>query len=291
MRPGLRKSLYYAGGALAVLGVGFVGQRIGLYGGEAGLARLDARSSWTLAGLAVIYGIANLMLGLSWWHLLGHFGVAARPRWALWTFGMSQLAKYVPGNIFHLASRQAIGMASSIAAWPLVKSLTWELGLLSLSGALFGLLALPLHVHAFPLAAAVPVFVATVLAVALALRFSVGARCALAFLWQTGFLAVMGVLFIALAELVAPNLEGAFPWFCLGGAYVAAWLAGLFTPGAPAGIGVRELALLLILDPLGHQAGLVLAVLLMRLVTVGGDVVLFLFSFSISVFSRSHDAS
>ena len=56
------------------------------------------------------------------------------------------------------------------------------------------------------------------------------------------------------------------------GAYVLAWLAGLVTPGAPAGVGVRELVLLALLKGSVGQTELLLAVLLGRLVTVGGDV-------------------
>jgi glycosyltransferase 2 family protein len=290
MRRGLRTGLYGVGALLAVLGVGFVVQRISAYSGEIDLSRLDAQTCWALVGLAAVYGSANLMLGVAWWLLLRHFGVTVQRDWALRTFGTSQLAKYVPGNVFHLASRQAIGMASGIGTWPLAKSLTWELGLLSLSGASFGMLALPLYAQGFSLTSAVCFFIGAVLGLTLVLRFAVGANCAYPFLWQVGFLGVMGALFAVLMELIAPEITRTLPWLCLVGAYVLAWLAGLVTPGAPAGIGVRESALLLLLQPAGDPSGLLAAVLLMRLVTVGGDLALFLLS-SFSILNRKHDAA
>ena len=43
---------------------------------------------------------------------------------------------------------------------------------------------------------------------------------------------------------------------CFTGAYVIAWLAGLVTPGAPAGVGVRELVMYALLPYLDQPIGL-----------------------------------
>ncbi len=54
-------------------------------------------------------------------------------------------------------------------------------------------------------------------------------------------------------------------------AYAAAWLAGTLMPGAPAGMGVREMVLTLELEPaLGPTQAAALA-LALRLVTTAGD--------------------
>jgi uncharacterized membrane protein YbhN (UPF0104 family) len=60
------------------------------------------------------------------------------------------------------------------------------------------------------------------------------------------------------------------------GAFVIAWLAGLVTPVAPAGIGVREFVLLFLLKGLVLESDLLVTVLLSRVVTVAGDVLFFL---------------
>ena len=36
--------------------------------------------------------------------------IRVRRVWAIRTFGVAQFAKYVPGNVIHLASRQALGL-------------------------------------------------------------------------------------------------------------------------------------------------------------------------------------
>ncbi|MGD9700712.1 hypothetical protein [Acinetobacter sp.] len=59
---------------------------------------------------------------------------------------------------------------------------------------------------------------------------------------------------------------------------MVAWLVGLITPGAPAGVGVREMVLLFLLgDQIAHL-NLLLAVLLGRIVTMGGDLLFFIIS-------------
>lgn len=55
----------------------------------------------------------------------------------------------------------------------------------------------------------------------------------------------------------------------------------MVTPGAPAGVGVRELVLLLLLKGLAADTDLIMAVLLGRLVTVIGDLLFFMATFLI----------
>ena len=107
-------------------------------------------------------------------------------------YGTSQLAKYLPGNIFHMAGLQSPGMAAGEPACVLAKSTAWELGLISFSAATFG-------------------------------------------------------------------------------AFMLDWLAGLLAPGAPAGLGVREMVLFSLLKGLVAEADLLLTIVPSRLVTVAGD--------------------
>jgi uncharacterized membrane protein YbhN (UPF0104 family) len=62
---------------------------------------------------------------------------------------------------------------------------------------------------------------------------------------------------------------------------VLAWLAGLVTPGAPAGMGVRELVLLFMLNGIVIEEDLLMAIVLSRIVTVMGDVLYFTVAFMI----------
>lgn len=272
MRPILKRTLHWGGSAAAIAGIAFVALRLHDYGAEIDFARFDLTAWSWVAALALIYGLSNLMLALAWWNLLGQFGACTSRRWAVRVYGISQIAKYVPGNIFHLAGRQAMGMAAGLAGWPLAKSAVWELGLISATGGLFGLLALPLLVPGLPVTASAELFAASIgIAVILLLRF-IGLPVARAFGWYAGFLVISALLFVGLVELLADNpVSGVGFWLLLGGAYVLAWLIGLVTPGAPAGVGVRELVLLFLLKGIIGEADLLLVVMVGRMMTVGGD--------------------
>jgi hypothetical protein len=78
-------------------------------------------------------------------------------------------------------------------------------------------------------------------------------------------------------------------------AYAAAWLAGFALPGAPGGLGVREAAFIMLVEPtLGAVPGLEIA-MATRVVTTLGDLLFFAASFAwyrvASVESRLGDFS
>lgn len=270
-QPVLKRSLHWAGSAVALVGIVFVVIRLRDYGAQIDFTRFNSAEWLAVGGCALIYGLANLMLASAWRNLLCQLGASPSRSWAIRIYGISQLAKYVPGNIFHLAGRQAMGMAAGVPGWPLAKSSVWELGLISFSGGLFSFLALPLLSNAFPGILAVVFFGGGVGIALLFLRRFIGSSGSQAFAWYVGFLTVTGLLFVGLIALVSEDFDGGILLGALlCGAYVVAWLAGLVTPGAPAGVGVRELVLLLLLKGVVADSDLILAVLLGRVVTVGG---------------------
>lgn len=268
----LKRALHWTGSMLGIVGVVFVAIRLYEYEGQIDFSRFTSGKLQVLFGLAVIYAAANFLLALAWKALLQHFGIAVSFAWVIKTYGVSQLAKYVPGNIFHLAGRQAIGQAAGLPAWPLAKSAVWELGLISVTGALFSVLVLPHFVPWVSNPMAAIAFVCVLITVATGLRKFVGPQTARAVGWYVIFLTASGFVFVGLLALVKGDStitpSQVLP-FC--GAFVVAWLVGLVTPGAPAGVGVRELVLMVLLKGFVPEADLLLAVVLGRLVTVGGD--------------------
>lgn len=276
MSPLMKRSLHWAGSALAIAGIVFVALRLYDYGAKIDFSRFGIADWLVLFGYSLIYALANLMLAFAWGDLLGYFRVDRTRRWVVNVYAISQLAKYVPGNIFHLAGRQAMGMAAGVPAWPLAKSSVWELSLISVTGGLFGLLVLPLLAPA-PILSGIGAFALVVGMVAAGLWRCIGPLVARVFVWYVGFLSVSGVLFVGVLLLLVSerSIVESSLWIPMGGAYVIAWLAGLVTPGAPAGLGVREVVLLFLLKGNIAEADLLLAVLLGRVVTVVGDVLFF----------------
>lgn len=274
--PDVKRCLHWGGSAIAVIGVVFVAIRLRQYWHSQNLSAITP-GDWIYAcGLALFYGLAGIMLALAWRQLLAHFGVDVTRAWSIKTYGVSQLAKYVPGNVFHIAGRQALGMSAGISAAALVKSSLWELVLIVLAGILYGCQALPLYAPGIATWISSGFFLLTVLTMIYTLRRFIGVHASACLVWQLLFLAASGATFVLLMRILSPG-EGGEPqsWLLIGSAYIVAWLAGLLTPGAPAGVGVRELILLFLLKNHVSEIDLVLIILVGRIVTVAGDVLFF----------------
>src|SRR5690606_21065797 len=84
---------------------------------------------------------------------------------------------------------------------------------------------------------------------------------------------IVGIGFTAMAPILAPG--SGFPFLQLCGAFAAAWVVGLLVPGAPAGLGVREAVLLVLLGEVMPTADAVVAIALLRVATTLGDLVHF----------------
>ena len=286
--PDTRRWLNRIGALFGVAGVVFVALRLASYADEIDAAGIGPGGYLALLSLAIVYGASNLLLALGWWRLLRCLGVDAARGWALRAYAISQLAKYVPGNIFQFAGRQAIGVAAGFGNGPLAKSALLELGLLVGGGALFALLAVPLSFHWLEFAPAAPyihwlalaAFASVALLAMLALARFGGRGLQLAALFYLTFLALSGVVFVG-CFAVAGGEAATAHLLAVIGAYVIAWLAGLVTPGAPAGIGVREAVLLVLLGNLAAPPVILLAVVIGRAVTVVGDMGFYLAGYSI----------
>lgn len=287
MKLTIRQILHWAGSGLAILGISFVALRLYEYSGQLDFSRLNTATWFHLAGLTLLYAFANIFLALAWRHLLSQFNVYVSRHWAVKTYGISQLAKYIPGNIFHFAGRQAMGLAAGLKGWSLAKSTLWELGLISIAGALFSVLLAPLilphFILPYPSISSAGFFVLMIALTTSLFGRYFGKQVAYAFVCYSLFLIVSGLLFADLFFQINDKLEiSSASWLTICGAYVLAWLIGLMTPGAPAGVGVRELVLLFLLKGTVTEADLFVIVLLGRIITVSGDLIFYVMALMIN---------
>ena len=272
-----------------MVGVAFVGWRLYQYSAELSFSAMTGWHWIVIVLLSLLYGLSNVLLALTWWQLLGFFGFRCCPLQATRIYGVSQLAKYVPGNIFQLAGRQALGMGQGMPAGPLAKSMLLELILIAVAGLLFGYLVLPVYLPVLSGIETVGLLLVTAAVLTMTLFRQWARSVAWGFLALMLFLGVSALVFVVLLEL----LDGlTVSWLVVMGAFVLAWLAGFVTPGAPAGVGIRELVLLVLLEGQVQPGPLLLAVLLGRLVTVLGDVWFFLVALAIPTHQKGnlHDA-
>jgi len=240
-----------------------------------------------------------LALALGYGELLAAVGHGAVPmRQAIAVWGRANLAKYLPGNVFHLAGRQALGARLGWPQGTTAAATIFELALHVLLPCAIVTLAL-LLAGGFGtfrhLAWLLPVVLGAVLVFAVP-RFGRLAPCwcpaalrrlirslalddpqslVRAVLLHIVFILGMGLLAWVLYSMIERDIEKALLPHLLA-IVVASWLVGLITPGAPGGLGVREASLIVLGAPFLDHEALVILALLTRIAALLGEGLLFL---------------
>ncbi|WP_022949358.1 lysylphosphatidylglycerol synthase domain-containing protein [Methylohalobius crimeensis] len=291
-----RKSLITAlGGALALATLYYAGLRLKAEWRMLQDWHPDFRIWAVLAAAALGYALACLLLVSGWRRLLAGLG-AENPAWTpvCRIYARSQLGKYLPGNIFHLLGRQALGHRYGIGQKVLAASTFYELTGLGVAAATLALPTLSwvgLHLAAFHLPPAWLGIGLTglglVMSAGLARRLRhtrwhwiLNRGVTVAWLWAylnyLIFFLLAGGLLVVVTLTLTPRTPDSLAVGLLPGLFAAGWLAGFVTPGAPSGIGIREGILILGLEHMAPGAPGALIALLLRGATVLGDGLFFL---------------
>lgn len=278
-RPAYRRLLNLVGGLIALLSIGFVVLQLRHHAADLNFRALGGRVWLLVGGLAVGYGASNSLLSWGWGQILRHLHLPMPWRWVFKVYGLSQLARYLPSNVLQLASRQAMSQAAGLPAWPLAKSAVLELGLLASVGGLFAALLIPASANDLQPPIALNLLGLVVFIGLVGVMTGVVGRIFSRALAQTvlidvAFLWGGGTAFFLILRQVAPSVTPSL-YLVIVGAYVIAWLIGLLTPGAPAGIGIREVVLYALLSPVADMPTILMAVVLGRMTTVSGDCLFF----------------
>jgi uncharacterized membrane protein YbhN (UPF0104 family) len=250
-----------------------------------------------LAGVLVV-----VLIGLMWTLLLRDQGVTLPFLKALQIVAVSQIGKYLPGNVGQFAGRavlaQQVGIPLGVSASTMLIETAWTLAI----GAGFAVAALALFVDAAT-ASALPsvgllelglltsgLLVLPWLGISMVNRFlpglsrKVGGGKLVTPPRLRTALAVSGLMvlcFFVLGAVVTMHARGLFgvtdaSWVTVTVLFTAAWLVGYVVPGAPGGMGVREAMMVLVLTPaLGAGPAIGLGVTV-RLATLAGDGLSFL---------------
>jgi glycosyltransferase 2 family protein len=265
-------------------------------------------SPWGLAGVhgaelalavalgAFAYALAGWPLAEAWRQLLGPGPAAASPRQHRVLYGRTQIAKYLPGNVFHLVGRQVLGRrlgqpqsALALASLAEAVSLLLVASVLALPLAWSGIARLP----GMPPGWLVLVAAGVVVAFAglggrrlRARRPGLGRRIAdLSREWapralratvlHTTFFVVAGLVLWGVASAIQGPASPPLGPAAAIATMAMAWWAGFVAPGSSAGVGVREAVLVLALEAHLGGDGAVLVALALRLVTTLGDLLFF----------------
>lgn len=246
--------------------------------------------------LSLGYGVSLLFLTVSWGRCLYPFRrlrVELKP--IVVVYGLSNLAKYLPGNIFHLAGRQIMGkqygwshrsvatataieLSMHVAVSVVIATIFISLApdqrnaLVALTGDNVAAISMSLAVFA----------VAVIFGLAYMLKLQNGSlmsfipdrTClATAALLQSVFFVCLVMLFAATYAMTETAMGNIQLDLALSGIFMASWTAGLVVPGAPGGLAVREAVFVLLTGQLGYDVETMLAACIaMRIVTTLGEV-------------------
>jgi hypothetical protein len=302
MRRALRNS-GLAIGLLATAGVVVYASRT-LHKADLGLF-LTPRGMAGVGVAALAYTLIIPLSAIAWRRLLA--GMECQQPWGqLFTImGITQLAKYLPGNVGQHIGRAAMSLGRGIPLAVYLPSVMIEAVLASMAAALVGMacagavapdLALsnfaisPANARLLVILVALAVLACLYLAPRLLERISATKYVSKRVLTLPDTRAIRYALFIYIGNYILVGLGitvmalvmtevPASNWLLLTGSFALAWVVGFFTPGAPAGLGVREGVMLALLQfKLAHTDAL-LVVMGLRLATTAGDILCFAVAF------------
>lgn len=295
----MRKPLHVLGWLVSLASVVFFARALSLHWSAIQATGWTASDAGAALAALVLYATTLVLAGQGWALILAALGdrhsIASSRRIVL----VSQIAKYLPGNVGHHVGRVVLAGRAGIAPELAIVSLSIEMAIALAIGAL---LSLPLLATAAGsrirasvdargvlVAAAAVVLVAAVVAIAVpAVRRRMGgiarrlveadrSRLAPVVALQASSFVLGGTALYVLCLGGAADAPWSWGmWASVVGAYAAAWTAGFVAPGAPAGLGVREVVLATVLTPLFGAATALAAPAILRLVTVLGDGAMFL---------------
>ncbi len=256
---------------------------------------------WLIALDSLIFGIGCFLLSTSWGLLLNWCSKETMSlKLCHGIYGRTQLAKYIPGNVFHFVSRHVYGRDAGLKHLPLICASGYEiLGVLFAASvmSLVGMLILDKHIIAI---SALSIFTILAIVMMLILGFSILAPRVLKIVGYAnlpirnirdiitglGSVYIIYILFFLIYGGILVSIVYAihdFPDFQDAGIIVitfsVAWIAGFITPGAPAGLGVREAIIVALLTHLIGESQSLLVALIFRLVSIFGDILFFTFAY------------
>jgi len=240
-------------------------------------ATIMVRDHWSalLAALA-LYGVAYVPMCVAWQTLARGVGARIAPLALVQVFLVSQIGKYLPGNVGHLLGRAYLARSRGVPLDVSGIAMSLELAGVLAAGALFAALAGALSPGSGGYSLVAPA--AAILALIMASAVLVLARKRTPRLRTlAGPMAAAVAYYLAVFTLLAAanaTLLGATSWplaLHVATAVVLSWLIGFMVPGAPAGLGLREMSLYALLAGAFPAPTVLLAAVGMRLVTTTGD--------------------
>ena len=264
------------------------------------LSTIDWSSPEVVASLglgSLGYALISVLIAAAWAFLLKVMHPGASILDAMIVHASTQILKYLPSNVINQFGRAFLMKSKGTPLVASAGSSVAEALLIASAGAILTVLlsppgGLPEPVGTLRLPAAVFVFFGTV-AVSWVLTRYLNKTSGLAeinlnscsnlvllaggYVCYFAFFLLFGQLLQETYSGIGQNLDTGT--LVLVGAMAAAWTIGFLTPGAAAGIGVREGALIVLLSPVVGPSTASLLAVSSRAINIGGDLILALIGY------------
>ena len=246
---------------------------------------------------SLMYLFNGFVLALAWSNILGILGVNnPKTKVRISIFGRSQIARYIPGNVFHLVGRHTmitgVGVNHSKAATSTIlefSCILFAAFLISIVGSMYSDLRFDTDLSNVTITVIAATCVSGVALLAafvfrkkivavytsnkLDLSVSIVGLFKITLGYAVFFVISGGVLYLLLFSQDVPPTTVHYAAVIT--AIAMSWTIGFVTPGAPAGVGVREAALILLLTPSCGVETATLAAIAFRVCTTLGEFLLF----------------
>jgi len=278
--------------AIILLSFWFIGEKFWKHHNWLQTSALNYELLITVFVCSIIYGLSEFLLSFAWRRLLIWFGDKdISKNLCNRIYGKSQIAKYIPGNIFHVLGRHILGSQVGIKHIVLAGATVYEiLGLLSISILIgfSGMFIFGLGDIYFSLYQIISILLTALVIIGLAIPLApylmslrgiiipykgigdsflnigkVYLFYFIFFLIAGLLLAVITNIFLDINFIITAKLIVIFS---------IAWIAGFIIPGAPGGIGVREAVIIFFITPIIGEAQSIAVAIALRFVTLLGDV-------------------
>lgn len=292
----------YVGWLIVAISFAFIAYKLSQEVSREDLVLRESAFVWKLLVSVFVYGVSGLLLAGAWERItciIEH----EHPSWMTLhsLYARTQIAKYIPGNVFQFAGRHVemkkLGYGHAELA---LLTLVETGGLMIASIFLAGIGGMEFVRKADLLSSLIP-GVLIVAAIIVIFYFLVRKLVKFSFRQRGNlmrniidFLSAIGlyVIFFSVAGLLLfylsfgfdlQNIEPGMVQTTIG-LFAVSWLAGYVIPGASAGAGIREALLIMGLEVIGgsRPGDAVITSIAMRIVTTGGDLIFFVYGVILS---------
>lgn len=280
-KDNIKAFAYFVGKLLGLLGVAFVLYQLSCeytlesFAQKFGELLFEVPALWMINMLSMVLGI------LVWHRMLLHYSKVTFPyRVSYYYFAKTEIAKYLPGNIFHFLSRQLLAKKIDLSQTEMMKVSGLFTFLLVVATILSGTLFL-LFVDTLEMLYQGLMLLLALVSLGLSLYLFPSFDRVIKLKMNAVLTLSIALQGIMMGIIIMTQLEGSFEYgfmalfFEIVGIYIFSWLVGFVTPGASGGIGVREGAFITMAQFLHLDISseiILFSVLFIRLINVATDI-------------------